>query len=67
MLEKSLEARTTELNKLEKESQSARHDFYLKINQISNKNNSLKEKCTKIVEGHKAVTRNLVFQHLAKV
>ena len=54
VLEKNLEARTAELNKLEQESQSARHDFDLKIIQISSENNSLKEKCIKIVEEHKA-------------
>ena len=39
---------------MEQESQSARHDFDLKMIQISSENNSLKEKFIKIIEEHKA-------------
>ena len=54
MLEKNLEARTTELTKLKQESQSASQDFDLKINLMSSENNSLKEKFIKIAEEHSA-------------
>ena len=54
MLEKNLEARTTELTKLKQESQSASQDFDLKINLMSSENYSLKEKFIKIAEEHSA-------------
>jgi FK506-binding nuclear protein len=52
-LEKNLEAKTTELNKLREDFQKTQHEFYVKSNQMSIENNSLKKKVMEITEEHK--------------
>ena len=54
MLQKNVRAKTSELTKLEKEYQSTKHDFDLKIKLMSSENKSIKETISKITEEYKA-------------
>ena len=58
-LEKNLKAKTTELNNLKQEFQSAKHVFDMKSNQMSGEINSLKVKVTVITKEHRSeISRN---------
>ena len=54
MLQKNVKAKTSELTKLEKEYQSTKHDFDLKINLMSSENNFIKETVGKITKEYNA-------------
>ena len=52
-LEKNLEAKTTELNKLREEFKKTQHEFDMKSNQMNIENNELKKKVIEITEERK--------------